>query len=131
MTDLSIIVVCYKGWDRLIKCLDTLGSYQGKNFKTEVIVVDNKSDDEMIHKIEERFPKFRFFYNHVNGGFASGCNLGAKNAAGEFILFLNPDTIAIETETEKLLNVARQNPEFGIVSCRQINEQGKIGRAHV
>jgi GT2 family glycosyltransferase len=125
MTDLSIIIVCFKGWDRLRKCLDALDSFSGKNFKTEVIIVDNKSHDETLLKIEERFPKFQFIYNHVNGGFANGCNLGAKTAVGEFVLFLNPDTVAAETEVEKLLNQARHNPEFGIVSCRQVNEQGK------
>ena len=125
MTDLSIIIVCYKGWARLSKCLEVLDSFSGRNFKAEVIIVDNKSDDETIHKIEERFPKFQFIYNHVNGGFANGCNLGAKTAVGEFVLFLNPDTVVAETEVEKLLNQARHNPEFGIVSCRQVNEQGK------
>jgi GT2 family glycosyltransferase len=45
MTDLSIIIVCYKGWYRLSKCLEALDSFTGNNFKTEVIVVDNKSGD--------------------------------------------------------------------------------------
>ena len=125
MTDLSIIIVCYKGWGRLNKCLESLSSFSGKIIKIEVIVVDNNSSDETIHEIEERFSKFRFIKNEINGGFANGCNLGAKNASGEFLLFLNPDTVASESEIEKLLNIARENPEFGIVSCRQENEKGK------
>jgi hypothetical protein len=125
MMDLSIIIVCYKGWERLNKCLESLSSFSGKIIKIEVIVVDNNSSDETIHEIEERFSKFRFIKNEINGGFANGCNLGAKNASGEFLLFLNPDTVASESEIEKLLNIARQNPEFGIVSCRQENEKGK------
>jgi GT2 family glycosyltransferase len=125
MTDLSIIIVCHKGWDRLNKCLNALNSFTGENLKTEVIVVDNKSDDDTIFKIEERLPKIRFIYNEINGGFANGCNLGARNASGEFILFLNPDTVATEYEIEKLLKSAKQNPDFGIVSCRQVNEKGK------
>jgi GT2 family glycosyltransferase len=125
MTDLSIIIVCYKGLERLNKCLESLSSFSGKIIKIEVIVVDNNSSDETIHEIEERFSKFRFIKNEINGGFANGCNLGAKNASGEFLLFLNPDTVASESEIEKLLDIARQNPEFGIVSCRQENEKGK------
>src|SRR5664280_891536 len=125
MTDLSIIIVCYKGWERLNKCLESLDSFSGKNIKIEVIVVDNNSSDETINEIEERFSKFRFIYNEINGGFANGCNLGARNASGEFILFLNPDTVATEYEIEKLLKSAKQNPDFGIVSCRQVNEKGK------
>lgn len=125
MADLSILIVSYKGWERLTKCLEALNSFTGKNFSTEVIVVDNKSGDETIFKIEERFPKFRFIHNKINGGFANGCNLGGKNAGGEFLLFLNPDTVASESELEKLLNIAKQNTAFSILSCRQVNENGK------
>ncbi len=125
MTDLSIIIVCYKGWERLKKCLYSLNLFTGKNFKTEVIVVDNRSDDDTIFKIEEEFPEFRFIHSELNGGFGYGCNLGAKNALGEFLLFLNPDTVASEIEVEKLFICAKQNPDFTIVSCRQVNENGK------
>lgn len=125
MTDLSIIIVCYKGWDRLNKCLDALDSFSGVKFKTEVIVVDNNSGGETFSKTEARFPKFRFIRNEINGGFGNGCNMGAKNAKGEFLLFLNPDTVASEPAIEKLLDTAKQNPEFSIVSCRQVNEKGK------
>lgn len=125
MTDLSIIVVSYKGWGRLIKCLKALDSFTGKNYTCEVIIVDNRSDDGTILKIEEKFPKFMFIHNKVNGGFANGCNLGSKSAAGEFLLFLNPDTIASESEVEKLLNIAKKNISYGVVSCRQVNENGK------
>ena len=90
-----------------------------------MIVVDNRSDDDTILKIEKQFPTFRFIHNKINGGFANGCNLGSKNAEGEFFLFLNPDTVAAESEVEKLLNIARQNTSFGIVSCKQVNERGK------
>ncbi len=125
MTDLSIVIVCYKGWKRLILCLESLDSFTGINFKTEVIIVDNKSDDNTYKQIAERFSKFRFIQNTVNGGFANGCNMGAGNAVGEYLLFLNPDTVASESEVEKLLNTAKQNPSYSILSCRQINERGK------
>ena len=125
MTDLSIIIVCHKGWERLNKCLEALDSFTGESFKTEVIIVDNNSDDDQIYDTKIRFPKFRFIYNKINGGFANGCNLGALNASGEFILFLNPDTVATESEIGNLLRTAEQNPEFKIVSCRQVNNNGK------
>lgn len=125
MTDVSVIIVCYKGWPRLIKCLEALDTFTGRNITSEVIVVDNKSDDNTIYKIKDRFGKFEFIHNNVNGGFGNGNNLGAKSAKGEFLLFLNPDTVAKEEEIEKLINVARRNLSFGIVSCSQVNENGK------
>ena len=125
MTDLSIIIVCHKGWERLYKCLDSLNTFSGTGFTAEVVVVDNKSDDETILLIEKQFPKFSFIRNSVNGGYANGCNLGSRNSDGEFILILNPDTVVTEAEIGNLLNVARQNPDYSIVSCRQVNEKGR------
>lgn len=129
MTDLSIIIVSYKGWARLIKCLDALALFEGKTIKTEVIVVDNYSNDPAIFGIEKKYRNFKFIHNRVNGGFANGCNLGAKNAGGNFLLFLNPDTVAKETEVEKLLGIAVKNAGFGIVSCSQVNENGRESNA--
>jgi len=125
MTDLSIIIVCYRGWERLIKCLESLNSFTGTSFTCEVIIIDNNSGDARIHEIEKQFSKFRFIYNTINGGFANGCNLGSRNAEGEFLLFLNPDTVANESEIEKFIYTAKQNPAYTILSCRQVNEQGK------
>jgi GT2 family glycosyltransferase len=125
MTDLSILIVSYKGWNRLIKCLEALDSFTGQRFSFEVIVVDNKSDDNTIFEIEKRFNSFKFIHNEVNGGYANGCNLASAHAKGAYFLILNPDTVASETEVEKLLIMTRENPQYGIVSCRQVNEKGK------
>jgi GT2 family glycosyltransferase len=128
MKDLSVIIVSYKGWDRLGKCLDSLKKFTGNLFSFEVIIVDNSSD-QTIKEIERRYPIFRFIQNPVNGGFGNGCNLGAETANGKFILFLNPDTVVTEVEIGKLLKASEQNPDFFITSCRQENEQGKESKA--
>ncbi len=124
--DISIIVVCYKGWERLRKCLDSLDRFRGDKFRFEVIVVDNNSDDGTISELKAEHPRFRFIHNPLNGGYANGNNLGARNASGEFILVLNPDTEALEGEIEKMLDIARSHPEYSIISCRQVNEKGKL-----
>ncbi len=48
MTDISIIIVCYKGWDRLDKCLDSLNRFTGNRFKFEIIVVDNNQGTDIF-----------------------------------------------------------------------------------
>ncbi len=128
MTDLSIIIVSYKGWDKLIACLNSLNEFRGDNFSTEVIVVDNNSRDERIFEIQKQYPRFRFIFNKINGGFAYGCNTGADKATGDYLLFLNPDTVATERETAKLLDIKRNNPSCTILSCRQVNAKGKESR---
>jgi GT2 family glycosyltransferase len=127
--DLSIIIVNYRSWKRLSECLNSLSSISGSSFTSEVIIVDNNSDDGLIDKFEFDFPDFKFIRNKVNGGYANGCNLGSSIAAGEFLLFLNPDTIAKKVEIEKLLNAAKSNPEYFILSCRQIRSDGRESKA--
>ncbi len=127
--DLSVIIVCYKGWDKLNRCLESLDSFSGKSFTMEVIVVNNNPGDDAFVEIENRFTKFMFINNTVNGGYSNGCNLGAAKAAGNYLLILNPDTVAREEEIRKLLQAAKSDPSFFIVSCRQVRENGKENKA--
>lgn len=127
--DLSIIIVNYRGWKRLMDCLDSLAAFSGDLFMSEVIIVDNNSGDGLIDEFREQYPDFNFIINKVNGGFANGCNLGSAHAKGDFLLFLNPDTVAAESEVEKLLARAKKNSADYISSCRQVNESGRESKA--
>lgn len=123
--DLSVIIVCYKGWEKLLKCLESLGSFTCDRFTMEVLVVDNNSGDGKLDAIEAKFNKFHFIRSGINGGYAYGCNLGAANASGEYLLILNPDTIVKENDVEKLLKNSRSDPGYYIISCRQVRENNK------
>jgi GT2 family glycosyltransferase len=127
--DLSIIIVCYRGWEKLSKCLESIASFAGNEFSMEVIVVDNNSGDGKIDEFKGKYPQFRFIHNCVNGGYANGCNLGAAEAAGNNLLILNPDTVAGESEIGKLLREVTQNPDYFIISCRQVRQDGKESKA--
>jgi GT2 family glycosyltransferase len=127
--DLSIVIVCYKGWDRLSRCLKSLDSFSGNRFSNEVIIVDNNSGDDGFIKLAERFKKFRFIRNTINGGFANGSNLGASFASGDYLLFLNPDTVVTENEVAKLISGTGSDASFYIVSCRQVTEDGKDSKS--
>ena len=127
--DLSVIIVCYKGWDRLSECLEALDAFTLKSFSMEVIVVDNNSGDGRINDFEKKFSRFRFIKSPINGGYAYGCNLGAARAAGDVLMVLNPDTIVREEAIGKLLKQTQMHPEYFIISCRQVGENGKEIRA--
>lgn len=130
MTDLSVIVVCYRGWERLTLCLDSLSAFRNERHRKEVIVVDNNSGDGVIGEFEKKYPGFRFIKNSVNGGYANGNNLGSRFASGEFLLILNPDTIVSENAVDDLLSAARSNPEYSVISCRQVSRNGKESAAY-
>lgn len=127
--DLSVIIVCYKGWERLSKCLEALNSFSGMNFSMEVIVVDNNSGDGQIDEFEKRYRQFSFIHNNINGGYANGCNTGAAHSSSDNLLFLNPDTVAKESEIGKLFHEISINPGYFIISCRQVGENGNESKA--
>lgn len=123
--DISIIIVNYRGWNHLQKCLESLINITDSVFSFEVIVVDNCSNDDQLEIFKSDFKSVKFIENSGNNGFANGCNFGAAQADGTYLLFLNPDTIANKTALEKLLQTSKSYPEYGIISCQQIDEKGK------
>ena len=72
MTDLSIVIVNYRSWSKLDKCLQSLE--QQTNGAQQVIVVDNCSDDGQIESFEKKFTGVNWIKNKSNEGFAAGCN---------------------------------------------------------
>jgi GT2 family glycosyltransferase len=128
--DLSVVIVCFKGYERLNRCLESLNFFTQQSFSMEVIVVNNNPGDIAIDNIEKKYSEFRFIHNSVNGGYANGCNLGCAKASGDYYLILNPDTIVREEEIIKLLDAARLNREYHILSCRQVRENGKESKAY-
>lgn len=124
MADLSIVIVTYKGWERLDKCLASLSVFSSQTYSKEVIVVDNTPDPEEISYIKRKYPDFSYLHNPVNGGYGYAVNRGAQYSSGKFLLVLNPDTVAAEDAIDILVS-AVQNPELGIISCRQVNEKGR------
>ncbi|MBN1108184.1 MAG: glycosyltransferase family 2 protein [Bacteroidales bacterium] len=123
--DLSVIIVSYRGWQKLSNCLEALEKFTQSSFSMEVIIADNHSNDGKIEEFEKRFTSFRFLKSDVNGGFAYGCNRGAEAASADILMFLNPDTIVSEKEIVRLMQNTNQTRGYAIISCRQIREDGR------
>lgn len=125
MTDLTIIIVTYKGWKRLEMCLEAVAAFSGEAFSKEVIIVDNTPDPGEISPLKSVYPEFTYIHNTINGGYGYAVNKGVEICSGRYILVLNPDTVAGESAVKDLLAAAEKHPEFSIISCRQVNEKGK------
>lgn len=129
MINLSIITVNYRGWKPLARCLDSLECLNEANFSSEIIVVDNASDDGQFTDFKLKYPDVHFVENSGNHGFANGNNVGADAAKGEFLLFLNPDTSASVEPLEEMLKTAAKHPDYSIISCKQVNDAGQDDKA--
>jgi hypothetical protein len=58
-------------------------------------VVDNGSTDGSLCAIRKKFVKICGIENSLNIGFGAANNIGAKQAEGEYLFFLNPDTVLL------------------------------------
>ena len=120
----SIIIVNFNGKIFLEKCLESLSKISYKKY--EVILVDNNSDDDSIEFVKSNYPQTVIINLDKNYGFAEPNNIGAKNAKGEFFLFLNNDTITTPNFITELVNVAKNNPEVAIFQSLLLKTDGNI-----
>ena len=126
--DLSIIIVNYKCWDVLARCIDSFNKYK-PHTNYEIIIVDNDSQDGKFNSFQQQFHEIKLIANKGNYGFSSACNLGVDNAKGDFLLFLNPDvTLTSSPAIDEMFNFAKANTNVGITSCRTIYPNGKRER---
>lgn len=91
VVELSVIIPCYGSSVVLEKCLQILGSQLTK-VKYEIILVDS-SPDNQIEVILKNFPNVRFIYSQQRLMPGAARNLGARNACGERLAFLDSDCI--------------------------------------
>ena len=76
------------------------------------MVVDNHSDDGCFKGFQQEF-HIKCIQNSGNNGFANACNLGVQFSVGNYILFLNPDTLANQAAIYNMWQVAKKNPSVG------------------
>ena len=87
----SVIVLNYNAGELLLNCIESIKKSAYKNL--EIIVVDNISTDKSQKICKEKHPDIKLIQNDENLGYCEGNNVGIRNANGEFIVILNPDTV--------------------------------------
>src|SRR6185437_15317514 len=107
---LSVIIVNYRVRYFLELCLHSVQRALAGIGPNEIIVVDNASADGSIEALRSLFPAVRFVENQANVGFARANNQALRLAVGEYILFLNPDTVLPEDFATKCLEFMRSEP---------------------
>jgi len=123
--DLSIIIVNYHHSHMLGDCLESVYRTIEK-IQFEVILVDNSSNDNGLKSILKSYTKTQLINNPKNVGFARANNQGAKIASGDFLLFINPDTIMTEGAVESMLDYIQSDSSIGILAPKVLNPDQTI-----
>ncbi len=115
----SIIIVTYNSEKFIEKCIKSIKG-KTKDIEYEIIIVDNNSSDRTVKIIYEKFPEIRLIRNKKNRGFASANNTAIKRANGEFIFFLNPDTILENNAVKILHDFLLKEKNAGVVGAKLV-----------
>lgn len=122
---LSVIIVNYNVKYFLEQCLYSVQK-SSSALDAEIIVVDNASTDGSMDYLQARFPQIKFISNQENTGFARACNKGLEQARGEFVLFLNPDTLVPEDCFVNCISFFETHPDCGALGVKMIDGAGKF-----
>jgi GT2 family glycosyltransferase len=129
MTSVSIIIVSYNSEKEIVNCVNSLLP-QLNNTNNEIIIIDNDSTDNtitLINCIESK--SITIIQNNENFGYTKANNQGIKNANGDYILFLNPDTTVPNGVIKNLLNEIKDNNDLGAIAPQLRCPNGRIQKS--
>ena len=120
---LSIIIVSWNVSRELLNCLRSIMENRPSH-SYEIIVIDNASTDGTIDAVQNEFPEVKLIINKENRGFAAANNIGIEQSKGEYILFLNPDTVIHPNSLDKLITFMDINESIGVCGPKLLNLDG-------
>ena len=112
----SIIILTFNQLEHTKQCLQSIEQYTPQPH--ELIIVDNGSTDgtlDYLRKYANDRNNVFVIANKQNLGFAAGNNQGLAIANGQYLLFLNNDTVVTESWLAHMLSAFKRYPETGIV----------------
>ncbi len=123
----SIVIPVHGAFAHTLTCLRAIAANPPRA-AFEVIVVDDASPDDTVAKLAQ----VEGVYLHAratNGGFIAACNEGAALARGEFLVFLNNDTVPQPGWLDALLDTFKDHADVGLVGARLLYPDGRLQEA--
>ena len=122
-SSLAIIIVTYNSATEIGPCLDSLVGHT-EPFPTTITVVDNASSDGTAGMVRARWPGVQVIESPTNAGFSRANNLGIRATGGDYVLLLNPDTVAPPGAIQALVRGLAAHPDAAIAGARLLSEHG-------
>ena len=122
---LSIVIVSYNVSGYLQQCLDSVMTAL-EGIEGEVFVVDNASSDDSVAMVRSRYPQVRLIESGENLGFSRANNVAIRQASGEHVLLLNPDTEVAEDTLRGVLAFMDAHPKAGGAGVKMHNTDGTL-----
>lgn len=121
--DISVIIVNYNTKNLLRNCLNSVFKTI-KDISSEILLVDNASQDGSLAMLREEFLKVQVIENSENRGFAAANNQALSLMKGRYALLLNSDTILTQNAVYELFSFLETHPEAAMASGQLLNADG-------
>lgn len=121
MDKLFAVITTYNGQQFIEKCINSLIN---SSAEIKIIVVDNNSGDDTVSILKSNFPEIVLFELNQNLGFGRANNIGLQYAyenGAEHVLLLNQDAWVYPETVEKISELQKSYPEYGILSPLHLN----------
>lgn len=126
---ISIIIVNWNVKALLAECLESVLVWTtSQHYAVEIIVVDNASSDGSAEMVEASFPQVNLIRSAANLGFGRANNLAFREARGDYIFLLNPDTRLQSNVLEYFLRYLNKYSDVGIMGCKMLDDHGDYRR---
>lgn len=125
---LTLVIVNWNGGGHLRRCVDSVIEHRG-SCVDRIVVVDNGSTDGSLAAC--RREGVTIIESRENLGFAKACNIGARGAISEYLLFLNPDASIYDDTLERAVACLADptNADVGICGVQLIDPSGAVARS--
>jgi GT2 family glycosyltransferase len=120
---LAIIIVTFNSRHEIDACLESLIGNTAP-FPTTITVVDNASKDGTANYVREKYPVVQVIDSGGNVGFAKANNIGIRATQSDYVLLINPDTVAPPGAIQTLVRGLASHPEAAIAGARLLSESG-------
>ena len=123
----SIVIPVYNHFAHTLACLRALAAHP-PHARCEVIVVDDGSSDQTQASLAQ-VDGLHYHRRRENGGFIAACNDGASLARGDFLVFLNNDTVPQPGWLDALLQTFDAQPDVGLAGAQLLYPDGRLQEA--
>lgn len=124
----SIIIPVYNKYLYTFNCLNSIAKNIDSSIAFEILVIDDCSTDETEEQLKKVFG-IRILRNSENLGFLRSCNIGASQAKGKYLYFLNNDTQILPNCLESLLSSIENAQLIGAIGSKLLYPSGKLQEA--
>ncbi len=125
LPSVSVIVLNYNGQEHLETCFRSLQGLDYPVDRLELMLVDNASTDGSVEFMRTHFPGVTLICNEHNYGFSKGNNIGARQASGEYVAFLNNDMRVDSLWLRELVKPLLHDPQVACAGSKILTWDGR------